>query len=800
MKISYNWLKSYIDFDLSPRELADILTMLGLEIGKIEEVGAAPALDGVVVGLVESAVQHPNADRLRVCQVNIGEAESVQIVCGAPNVAAGQKVPVATIGTILTPFGKTEEESFKIKKGKIRGEASFGMICAEDELGLGEGHDGIMVLEESLVPGTPFVETMEWDTDHVLEVELTPNRIDGASHYGTARDLGAYLRKPAHLPEMSVSVESLATGPANAIPVKIDNTERCRRYTSILIEGVTVQESPEWMQKALRKIGLRPINNIVDITNFVLHELGHPMHAFDADKISGGAVHVRTFAEDFKFTTLDEVEREMKADVDLMICDAEKPLCIAGVMGGMNSGVTESTTRVFLESAYFDAGSVRKTSKRLGLSTDSSFRFERGADPHMTVNAALRATDLILQIAGGTASQVADQQIGEFLPFEVDLSLEKTNRLIGEDIGKDTILEILHALEIQTEESGDTLKLKVPPYRVDVQRDVDVIEDILRVYGYNSVAIPEKINATLTFTQYKDEFRFREHIANHLSATGFYEIMNNSLEARELGDDSAVEIVNPLSEDLGILRQKMIYGALETVRYNQNRQNENLALYEFGHVYKNKAGEYAQKSQLAVTVSGGVHDFHWESKSPKSSLATLTTVIERLQKWVGFEGKVREAEHEDFEYALEMVVDGRVLLTYGRVNQELMEKYDLRNEVFHMIVDWAALVDIYFAVDVKYKPVPQYPSIRRDISMLIDRPTSFAEIKDAVLKANPKLIRTVDLHDIYMGKGIPEGKKSYLVSVEMRDDNKTLADKAAEKIMQRAFQLLENQLGAEIRK
>ncbi|MEL6132020.1 MAG: phenylalanine--tRNA ligase subunit beta [Bacteroidota bacterium] len=799
MKVSYNWLKQYIDFDYTPTELKNILTMLGLEVGKYEEVGGIPGnLEGIVVGHVLSAAQHPNADKLKVTTVDIGQDEPLHIVCGAPNVAAGQKVPVATIGTMLYPFGKPEAEGFKIKKGKIRGEVSMGMICAEDEMGLGASHDGIMVLDEDVTPGTPFREVVDLDQDFVLEIDLTPNRVDGSHHYGVARDVAAYMRTKPRLPELKLDKVNLTK--KNPIPVTIGDPERCKRYVSIYLEGVEVKESPDWLKQRLQNIGLRPINNVVDITNFVLHELGQPLHAFDADQIGGGQIIVNTLPEKQKFTTLDDIERQLLPEVDLMINDGEKPLCIAGTMGGLNSGVTFETKNIFLESAYFDPGTVRKTAKRLGINSDSSFRFERGVDPAMTKIAAIRAADLIMELAGGVPSEVVDQQVADFPHFEVALSVKKAQRLIGKQVSREEIIEILKALEIEVEGTGDVLSLKVPPYRVDVQRDVDVIEDVLRVYGYNNVEIPTKLNANLSFDQYRDVYSLKETYANYLSANGFYEIMNNSLVSASYGDDKAVPIVNPLSEELGIMRQSLLPGALEVVLYNQNRQIEGLAIYEFGKTYKLAGNGYDEKEWLALTVSGAKHPMHYASRAPKATLETLTREVERLQTWMGFTGKTRECEDSMFDYGLEMVVGGKALLKYGKVNTEMGERFKLQNEVFHLLIDWQSLVDIYFTQKVNFQPIPQYPSVRRDVSMLVDKGISFGDMQQLVGRANPKLIREVALHDVYMGKGIDPNKKSYLISIELRDDNKTLADKAVDKIMSRVFSLLEKELGAEIRK
>ena len=798
MKVSYNWLKTFIDFDYSPQELSDILTMLGLEVAGFEETGGIPGnLEGVVVGFVVSAEKHPNADRLKVCKVDIGADEPLSIVCGAPNVAAGQKVPVALVGTTLHPF---KGDPIKLKKGKIRGEVSMGMICAEDELGLGEDHDGILVLDEKLEIGSAFIDALELDTDYIIEIELTPNRIDGASHYGVARDLAAFMRKKATIPDNKIDPSLQST--KNPIKVSIENPDRCFRYISHYIEGVQIQESPEWMQKRLKSIGLRPINNVVDITNYVMMELGHPMHAFDADELKGKEIIAKTLDKETTFNTLDDIERKIVADTDLMICDAERALCIGGVMGGLNSGVTAKTKNVFLETAYFDPGSVRKTSKRLAINSDSSYRYERGVDPEMTAYAAQRATQLILEIAGGNASSM--ESVGEevFPPFELDFSLSRANVIYGISIPKKEQIEILEALEIQVEESKDQdlLHLKVPTYRVDVQRPEDVMEEILRVYGYNNVPIPAPVNMSLNFKQYQDVFGLKHRYADYLSANGFYETLTISMVPAEMAKEDVVHVLNPLSEDLGIMRQSMLPGMMDSILYNQNRQNENLALYEFGKTYATINGKYEEQEWLSLAISGKNHGPHWREKGKEFSLFGLSKEWERIEAWFKINGEKEELTDEDWEYGIAVKVQNKLLARYGKVSQEWTDKYDIKNEVFYLLADWEALSKLYFQTDITFSPIPQYPSIKRDISMLIDETTSFKEIRQTVFKANPKLIRTVELHDIYKGKGIAEGKKSYLISIELRDDHKTLEDKSADKISKRIFQLLEKELEVEIRK
>lgn len=798
MKISYTWLKDYLDFDYPVQELCDILTMLGLEVGGLERLGRDPeSLNGVVVGEVISAEKHPNADRLRVCQVDVGAEKPLHIVCGAPNVAQGQKVPVATVGTILHPF---EGDSFKIKKGKIRGEVSMGMICAEDELGLGADHAGIMVLDSSLKPGTPFAETLEEEQDYQIEIDLTPNRIDGVSHYGVARDLGAYMRKKALMPSLSFDPDN-AKQP-NPIQIDIVNEAKCHAFAGIYIAGVSIQESPDWLKKRLESIGLRPINNVVDITNFVMMELGQPLHAYDADTLDGQQILVKTMDTDTTFTTLDQTERKIKAGEDLMICDAKGMLGIGGIMGGLSSGVTTRTKNILLEAAYFDPGSVRKTSKRLGLHTDAAFRFERGVDPHMNAPAVLRAASLVLELAGGTPSQLTDLRTRKFPHFEVELSLKRANTLYGKRIARKTQIEILEALEIEVTEDKkdrDLLHLKVPPYRVDVTRPQDVMEEILRVYGYDKVEVKDKLSLSLNFKDEIDAFQLREQYANYLSANGYYETLTNSLVAREFGDVHAVPMLNPLSEDLAIMRQSMLPSVLESIQFNQNRQNENLKLYEFGRTYAQYNGTYDEEEWLVLAVTGKNHAPHWEHSPQAVNLFSLTYEVERLRSWFQFEGEIQEVEDSDFDYGLELRLDGKSILKYGRVKGEWLERYDLRNDVFFMRIHWPLLVSHYEKTEVTYQDIPQYPSIRRDLSLLLDDAQTFQELKSVIEKANPKLIRSVELHDIYTGDGVPHGKKSYLASIVLRDDKKTLEDKTADKVIQRVLSLLEKEIGVRLR-
>ena len=798
MKISYSWLKEYIDFDYPVEELCDILTMLGLEVGGLERLGRAPeTLSGVVVGEVLSAEKHPNADRLKVCVVDVGESDPLHIVCGAPNVAAGQKVPVATVGTTLHPF---EGDPFKIKKGKIRGEVSMGMICAEDELGLGADHAGILVLDDKLAIGTPFAETLADDQDYQIEIDLTPNRIDGVSHYGVARDLGAFMRKKAQMPPISIDPQTLKK--KNPIDIQIVDEDKCHAFAGIYVEGVQIGESPDWLKKRIESVGLRPINNVVDITNFVMIELGQPLHAYDADTLKGQQIVVKTMDKDTTFTTLDKVERKIIAHEDLMICDAKGMLGIGGIMGGLSSGVTEKTTNILLEAAYFDPGTVRKTSKRLGLHTDAAFRFERGVDPFMNATAVLRAAHLVLELAGGSPSQLTDLRTRDFPHFKVDLSLKRANTLYGNKIPRKTQIEILEALDIQVEEDSknkDLLHLQVPPYRVDVQRPQDVMEEILRVYGYNQIKVPEKVNLSLTYQDGVNAFQLRDRYSDYLAANGFYETLTNSLVSRELGNEQAVSMLNPLSEDLAILRQSMLPTTLESIRFNQNRQNENLKLFEFGRTYDLHKELFKEQEWLVLAITGKQHAPYWEQEAQAVNLYTLTREVDRIRSLFNIEGELRPYEHPELDYGLELVSHQKQVLYYGRVSVEWLEKYDLKNEVFYLCANWPLLIEHYGRTEITYQDIPLYPSIRRDLSLLLSDTQSFQELSVCIQKANPKLIRSIELHDIYQGEGVPTGKKSYLVSIVLRDDKKTLEDKAADKVISRVLGLLDKELGVGLR-
>lgn len=805
MKISYNWLKQYIDFDWSPEELSDRLTMTGLEVEGLEKYESIPGgLEGVFVGEVKTCEAHPNADKLKICSVDVGREELLTIVCGAPNVAAGQKVPVATVGTMLHPV---EGDPFQIKKSKIRGQASMGMICAEDELGLGKGHDGIIVLPGETPAGTPGHEVFDVEIDYVFEIGLTPNRVDAASHFGSARDIAALLRRPAQLPP-APAIDP-ATALENPFTIELPEPDRCARYVAIYIDGVTIQDAPEFIQDRLKAIGSRPINNVVDITNYVLHELGQPLHAFDADQLRGNKVVVKTLPEDIDFKTLDDTERKIRAGKDLMICDAEGPVAVAGVMGGQNSEVENHTTRVLLESAYFEPTGIRRTASHLGLKTDASFRFERGVDPNMALTAALRATALILEHAGGKASIVIDKQQQEFPPFEVQLDLAYARRLIGSDLGTDYIKEILEALEISVVGEADgKLELRVPPYRVDVQRPQDILEEILRIHGYNNLPLPTHNSLSLNLKQELDQNGLRERYFNSLAANGFYETVTCPLVPAHLAKDSTVRLANALNVEMAVLRENMLRTGLDIVEYNHRHKNFDLRLFEYGKSYHKLGEEYSERDWVVLFMTGASEPAHWaDSSSGKkkqvkaSSFYTLSREIERLQQLFGFSGQLRDiADHPSFAYGLELFRGERVIARFGRVHDNQLKGREVKGSVYYAEIEWGQVIRAYRKNKVKFKALPKFPSIQRDISMIVPDTVRYQAIQETIQKANPKLIREVSITDVYKGDRIEAGKKSYLLNLTLLDEKKTLTVKAADKVMSRVFHVLESGLGVEIRK
>ncbi|WP_461633003.1 phenylalanine--tRNA ligase subunit beta [Labilibaculum euxinus] len=816
MKVSYKWLKDYIDIDLTPAEMDDILTQIGLEVGGIEKIQSIKGgLEGLVIGEVKTCIPHPNSDHLSITSVDVNGEELLPIVCGAANVAAGQKVVVATVGTVLYDG----DESFTIKKSKIRGEVSLGMICAEDEIGVGTGHEGIMELPLDAVVGTPAAKYFNVEDDIAIEIDLTPNRIDGASHIGVARDLAAYLKQQKAIEYKMPSVEAFKVeNNSTPIEVVVENPEACHRYSGVCVSGVTIAESPEWLQNRLKAIGLKPINNIVDITNFVLFETGQPLHAFDYSKIAGNKVIVKTLTGGAQFTTLDETKRELNEN-DLMICNAEEPMCIAGVFGGLESGVSASTTSVFLESAYFDSVSVRKTARRHGLNTDASFRFERGTDPNNTIYAMKRAALLIKEIAGGIiSSEVIDIYPNPVADFKVEVSVDRIERLIGKKIGKETIKNILTALEIGIEkEDDDTLNLLVPPYRVDVKREADIVEEVLRIYGFNNVEVPGKVNASLSYAPKPDEHKLRNTIADLLSYSGFNEIMNNSLtkasyyeNLESLKPENTVRIFNPLSSDLNAMRQSLLFGGLECIAYNINRRNMDLKFYEFGKSYqhfKNEENEnpvdnYFEKEHLSVFMCGNKTGANWNLKEEPTNFFHIKAFTENVLKRLGFQIdklRINEIENDQFTEGLSYGVKKKVLVEVGMVSGKILKEMNIDVPVYYADFDWETLIGEATKNKVAYTEIPKYPAVKRDLALLIDKATSFAEIKTIAFNCEKSMLKSVSLFDIYEGEKLGADKKSYAVSFILQDTEKTLEDKQIDKIMQKLIKSYEKQLGAQIR-
>ncbi|MEQ7799044.1 phenylalanine--tRNA ligase subunit beta [Pedobacter sp. ASV1-7] len=799
MKISYNWLKQFIQTDKTPQEVSLILTDIGLEVESLETVQpVAGGLEGLVIGHVLSCVQHPNADRLRVTTVDVGGPEPIQVVCGAPNVAQGQKVVVATVGTTVYP---NEGEPFKINKSKIRGEASEGMICAEDEIGLGVSHDGIMVLPEDTVVGTTAKAYFKLEDDYLFEIGLTPNRADATSHLGVARDLAAYFRTSVQMPDISsfkTDNESLV------IDVSVEDTTACPRYSSVTISGVTVQPSPDWLQDKLKVIGIRPINNIVDVTNYVLHDLGVPLHAFDADQIKGGKVSVKKCAEGTPFVTLDGVERKLSAE-DLMICNAEEPMCIAGVFGGKSSGVSESTTNIFLESAYFNAVSVRKTSKRHSLKTDASFRFERGTDPEMTVTALKRAALLITELAGGkVSSQVSDLYPDPVKPFDVEVTYQNITRLIGTDIPSDEIKSIIKALGINVAtETAEGLSLKVPTFKVDVTRECDITEEVLRIYGYNNIQIPSKVNASLSYTSKPDKEQTQHVIADMLTANGYLEIWCNSLTkgAYSKNPEEAVQILNPLSSDLNVMRQHLLMPALESVAYNQNRKTPDIKFYEFGKTYHLINDKYVERPRLLILLSGNNQTEQWNQKPTAVSFYHLKAAVDAIIGRLGITTyQTEELKDENFAFGLKYFRGDKAIVSFGAATAADRKKADVDKEVYYADFDWALILDMVKKNRIINKEVPKYPAVRRDLSMLVDTAVTFDTLKSIVFKSEKKLVKNVQVFDVYVGDKLPEGKKSYALNFTIQDEEQTLTDKQIDNVMQKIIHNLAQTAKAEIRK
>ena len=820
MNISYNWLKEYVDFDLTPEEVSAALTSIGLETDGVEEVQSIKGgLEGLVVGEVLTCEPHPNSDHMHITTVDLGEGEPVQIVCGAANVAAGQKVIVATLGTKLYDG----DQSFTIKKSKLRGVESNGMICAEDEIGVGTSHDGIIVLPQDVVPGTLAKDYYNIKSDYVFEVDITPNRADACSHYGVARDLYAWLVQNGyqtllHRPETS---EFKVDNHDMDIDVVVENTEACPRYAGVAIKNVTVKESPEWLQNKLRLIGVRPVNNIVDITNYILHAYGQPMHCFDADKIKGGKIVVKTCQEGTKFVTLDEVERKL-SERDLMICNAEEPMCIAGVFGGLDSGTTEATKDVFLESAYFHPTWVRKTARRHGLSTDSSFRFERGIDPNGTIYALKEAAILVKELAGGEiASDIKDNYPAPIADFAVELSYEYVNSLVGKVIPAETIKSIVTSLEMKiVAETAEGLSLSIPAYRVDVQRPCDVVEDILRIYGYNNVEIPTSLKSSLNVEGEVDKsVKLQNLVSEQLVGCGFNEILNNSLTAASYYDgletykpENLVRVMNPLSNDLNVMRASLLFGGLECIQHNANRKNADLRFFEFGNCYHFNAEKknpekvlsaYSEELHLGLWLTGKYISNSWAHPDMNSSVYELKAYVLNIFSRLGVNlGAMVFGNLSDDIYSVAISIHtrgGKLVATFGVLSKKLQKAFDIDNEVYYADINWKELMKAIKGKKVTYTEISKFPAVKRDLALLIDKNVQFAEIEKIAYETDKKLLKSVELFDVYEGKNLEAGKKSYAVSFVLQDENTTLNDKQIDKLMQKLIANLQNKLDAKLR-
>jgi phenylalanyl-tRNA synthetase beta chain len=809
MRISYNWLKQFIKTDWTSEQTSELLTDLGLEVeGVIPFESLKGGLKGVVVGHVLTCVQHPNADRLRITTVDLGNNEApVQIVCGAPNVAAGQKVPVATIGTTL--YDK-DGNGFEIKKGKIRGEESHGMICAEDELGIGQSHEGILVLPEDTKIGTNVADLYDVENDEVFEIGLTPNRADAMSHFGVARDLRAgLLQQKINLELITPSVNNFRIDKRTLkIDVDVENEKNTPRYTGVSISGVTVKTSPNWLQNRLKSIGLTPKNNIVDITNYVMHELGQPLHAFDANSINGNKIIVKNATANTKFTTLDGIERTLHQE-DVMICDAERPLCIAGVLGGLNSGVSENTQNIFLESAYFNPVSIRKTAKRHAINTDASFRFERGIDINLCEYALKKAAILIQEMAGGEiTSDISDFYPKKAEDFSVFLNFEKVNRVIGEVIPAEVIKNILVSLEIKvTSVTNAGLGLIIPSYRVDVQREVDVIEEILRVYGYNTIAINEKFNATVSPSARTEEYKVQNKVADQLCALGFNEIMANSLTSKEylkyneaLKPDFTVQMLNPLSSDLEVMRQSMLFSGLEAVNYNINRKNSDLRFFEFGKIYNKFPSGYEENKKLTLFVTGNQEQESWSNTQLTSGFFNLKKYVQFVLQRLNIEQNTKSvgAESPVFSEAMAYAIGKETIVEFGVVKRTILKGFDIKQTVYYAEFNWEK-IQKYVSNKLIVKPLAKFPGVTRDLALLIDKSVSFNQLFEIAIKADKTIIQNVDLFDVYEGDKLPEDKKSYALRFTLLDENKTLEEKQIEKVMNKLKSSFEHHVGAELR-
>jgi len=805
MKISFNWLKKYIDTNLPVERVCEILTDTGLEVegcDKYETVKGG--LAGLVIGEVLETWQHPGADRLKVTKVNVGGDEPLQIVCGAPNVDAGQRVVVATVGTELY----SDEGSFKIKKSKIRGEESFGMICAEDEIGLGKSHDGIMVLDANAEIGLPAAEYFSVEEDWVIEIGLTPNRSDAISHVGVARDLAAFLNQEIPTKVNWPSISDKKVEADDIITVDVQDTEGAPRYCSTVVEGVQVKESPDWLKHSLKAIGLEPINNVVDISNYVMHELGQPLHFFDADKIDGKKVIVRRAKDKEKFTTLDDTERELHAD-DLMICSADKPMCIAGVFGGIHSGVSIETKNVFIESACFNAVSIRKSAKRHQLNTDASFRFERGVDPNGSMRALKRAVQLLEEITGAKlVTKYSDHYPVKVEPQILTVNMDRIYSLIGKELQDDQVKGILRSLDIGTEKmEGSSWTLSIPTYRVDVTRESDVAEEILRIYGYNNIPLPERMTTSITFNDKPDKEKVKNNVSNILTGMGFTEMMSNSLTNVDYmkwmtkDEKSVVKMLNPLSSDLGILRQSLLGNGLEAIAYNQNRKSPDLRLFEFGNVYFKKEEGHSQKELLGIYMTGKRSAENWDNQNQDLTYSDLLAVVDQIINKFGIERGLQTTELNSTYLA-----DGatttrqkKELLSAGWVKPEILKEFGIKHSVYYAELNWGEFISQYKGQKIKVKGISKFPKVRRDFSLLLDEKIRFDQVKSIAAKTEKRLLKEVGLFDVYEGKNLPDGKKSYAVKFILQDEEATMTDKKVDKIMDSILKGLKTELGAELR-
>lgn len=808
MKISYNWLKEYINIDLDANVVAKYLTDTGLEVEGIETVESVKGgLKGIVIGEVLTKDQHPNADRLSITTVDIGQENSLQIVCGAPNVEAGQKVPVATIGTVLY----SGEESFKIKKGKIRGEVSEGMICAEDEIGLGDSHEGIMVLDANAKSGQSASEYFNIESDIVFEIGLTPNRSDAMSHIGVARDLAAVLHHnnidcKLEFPDIS----SFKEGSEKGFSIEVKDYKACPRYAGLNLENITVSSSPDWLKKKLTSIGLTPINNVVDITNFVLHETGQPLHAFDASKIKNQKVIVQQLAENTKFTTLDEQERKLSSK-DLIICNGDnEPMCLAGVFGGIDSGVSNSTTSIFLESAYFNPVSVRKTAKRHSLSTDASFRFERSVDPNLVIYALKRAANLLAEICGASiSSNISDLYPEKINNTSLTLNYDKVDSLIGEKIDRNQITSILKDLDIDVETENDTqIELSIPPYRIDVTREEDVIEEILRIYGYNNICIPKQIKSSISYSKKPNSHDLQNAISDLLSSNGFSECMNNSLSKSsysklidEIDEKKQITLLNPLSQELDGMRQSMLFSGLENISYNLNRKASDLSFYEFGNTYHLENGKYVENRKLILLATGNESFENWDSPSKQKDFFWMKKRVEHILRRLGIsniKGKTSDLSYLDDAFSFTIKND--VVASFGSVSSPLLSKFGIKNEVLYAEIEWGLLTERLKHNNTKYKEINKFPAVRRDLALLLDKDIEFSTLNNIAKQTENKLLKSVNLFDVYEGDKLPKGKKSYAMSFALESSEKTLTDKEIDKVMSNLIQSFEQKVGAEVRK